>query len=259
MKSILLSVSLAVIAVLSACSPKNPATSKIEQTVAPAENIAVANNVLTDQEKAEGWKLLFDGQSYDQWKGFNGEDVSGGWVVKDGCLMSLGHGADIGGDLITKKDYENFELSLEWRIAHGGNSGVLYGVIEDPKYKAVYYTGPEYQLLDDIGFPDKVEEWQLTGANYGMYNADKSKKKLQMVGGSEFNTTKIIVNKNHVEQWLNGEKIVEFERWTDDWNKRKSEGKWKDFPDYGMAKKGKISLQDHGSYIWFRNIKIKEL
>jgi hypothetical protein len=131
--------------------------------------------------------------------------------------------------------------------------------VEDPKYKAVYYTGPEYQLLDDIGYPDKIEEWQLTGANYGMYLADKSKKKLQMVGGPEFNTSKIIVNGNHVEHWLNGEKIVEFERWTDDWNKRKNEGKWKDYPDYGKFKKGKISLQDHGAFIWFRNIKIKEL
>ncbi|GET25452.1 glycosyl hydrolase [Prolixibacter sp. NT017] len=218
-----------------------------------------ALNTLTAQEKADGWQLLFDGKTLNGWKGFAGNDISQGWVVRDGSLMSLGKGGDIGGDIITDKQYENFELKLEWRISHGGNSGILYGVIDDPKYGAVYYTGPEYQLLDDVGFPEKVEEWQLTGANYGMYTADKSKKKLQMVGGPAFNTARIIVNGNHVEQWLNGEKVVEFERWTDDWNKRKNEGKWKDYPDYGMAKVGHISLQDHGSYIWFRNIKIREL
>ncbi len=234
--------------------------SKTTQTQTSSEPAKVVYNVLTDKEKAEGWQLLFDGNNiWDKWHGFNGEDVKGGWTVQDNCLMSLGRGGDIGGDIVTNQDFQNFELSLEWRIGAGGNSGILYGVIEDPKYKAVYYTGPEYQLLDDVGFPEKVEEWQLTGADYAMHLADRTKKKLQMVGGPEFNTSKIVVNGTHVEHWLNGEKIVEFERWTDEWNKLKKEGKWKDFPDYGMAKKGKISLQDHGSYIWFRNIKIREL
>lgn len=233
--------------------------SKTSSTATGEKYTKVVYNVLTDQEKAEGWQLLFDGKSIDKWRGFNNEDVSGGWIIKDDCLMSLGKGGDIGGDLVTVSDFENFELKLEWRISAGGNSGILYGVIEDPKYKAVYYTGPEYQLLDDIGFLQPVEEGQLTGANYMMHLADKTKKKLQMVGGFEFNTSKIVVNGTHVEHWLNGEKIVEFERWGDDWNKRKAEGKWKDFPDYGMAKKGKISLQDHGSYIWFHDIKIREL
>ena len=242
---------------IAGCCSNNPSSASCEQN--GNKSTPVTHNVLTDQEKAEGWKLLFDGKSMEQWRGYKNEDVSGGWTIQDDCLMSLGRGADIGGDIVTVRDFENFEFSLEWRIGAGGNSGILYGVIEDPKYKAVYYTGPEYQLLDDIGFPHKVEEWQLTGANYAMHLADKTKKKLQMVGGPEFNTSKIVVNGNHVEHWLNGEKIVEFERWGDEWNKLKREGKWKEFPDYGMAKKGKISLQDHGSYIWFRNIKIREL
>jgi hypothetical protein len=252
--------SLAAILLLSSCNC--PEKQNDKTTMADSASCCkskVALNVLTDQEKAEGWQLLFDGKTIDQWHGFNGEDVSQGWVIEDECLKSLGHGGDIGGDLVTSREFENFELSLEWRIAHGGNSGILYGVIEDPKYIAVYYTGAEYQLLDDIGYPDKLEEWQLSGANYAMHLADKSKKKLQMVGGPEFNTSRLIVNGTHIEHWLNGEKVVEFERWTDDWNKRKAEGKWKDFPDYGMAKKGKLSLQDHGYFIWFRNIKIREL
>ena len=144
------------------------------------ESTGVTYNVLTDQEKAEGWQLLFDGKIWDKWHGFNNEDVTGGWTVQDDCLMSLGHGGDIGGDLVTNREFGNFELTLGWKISPGGNSGVLYGVIEDPKYKAVYYTGPEYQLLDDVGFPQKVEEWQLTGADYGMHLADKTKKKLQI-------------------------------------------------------------------------------
>lgn len=260
MKNIIGIFSLGVILILGSCNCSTKQANKsCAADSATCCKSKITYNVLTDQEKTEGWQLLFDGDTIDQWHGFNGEDVSQGWIIEDGCLKAQGHGADIGGSIVTSREFENFELYLEWRIGHGGNSGILYGVIEDPKYKAPYYTGPEYQLLDDIGFPDKLEEWQLAGANYAMYTADKSKKKLQMVGGPEFNTSKLIINGTHVEYWLNGEKIVEFERWTEDWNKRKAEGKWKDFPDYGMAKKGKISLQDHGSFIWFRNIKIREL
>ena len=214
-------------------------------------------NVLTAKEKAQGWQLLFDGKTFNQWRGYSGKDVKKNWIIEDGSLKSLGLTAT--GDLVSVNDYENFELTLEWRISKGGNSGILYGVIEDPKYKRVSETGPEYQLLDDTGYPAKLEKSQLTGANYEMHIADKSKKKLKTIESGEFNTARIIVNKNHVEHWLNGKKIVEFERWTDDWNKRKNQAKWKDYPGYGLAKKGKIALQDHGSNIWFRNIKIRQL
>ena len=213
-------------------------------------------NVLTSKEKAKGWQLLFDGKTFNQWRGYNGKDVTKNWTVENGTLKSLGLTA---GDLVTVNDYENFELTIEWRISKGGNSGILYGVIEDSKYKRVSETGPEYQLLDDIGYPAKLQESQLTGANYEMHVADKRKKKLKSIESAEFNTARIIVNKNHVEHWLNGKKIVDFERWTDDWHKRKNLAKWKDYPGYGLAKKGKIALQDHGSNIWFRNIKIREL
>lgn len=229
---------------------------KPSTTATEKKNTKVVNNVLTAKEKAEGWQLLFDGKSFDLWRGFNGRDASKDWVIEDGALKSLGH---VTGSLVSLKDYENFELQLEWRISKGGNSGILYGVIEGPKYKRISDTGPEYQLFDDVGYPGKLEETQMAGANYEMYVADKSQKVLKTVESGEFNSAKIIVNKTHVEQWLNGKKIVEFERWTDDWNKRRLAGKWKDYPDYGLAKKGKISLQDHGTNIWFRNIKIREL
>jgi hypothetical protein len=132
----------------------------------------------------------------------------------------------------------------------------MYHVVEDPKYKAPYETGPEYQIIDDIGFPGKLEEWQKAGADYAM-NLPNEKKILKPVG--DWNTSRIIFNKGHVEHWLNGEKIVEFEKGTDKWNKEKSEGKWKDYPDYALTNKGRIALQDHGNKAYFRKILIREL
>ncbi len=122
-------------------------------------------------------------------------------------------------------------------------------------YPQAHLSGPEYQLIDDTGYPGKLEDWQKTGANYAMHTAPTAHPK----PAGEWNNTRIVVNKGHVEHWLNGEKVVAYELWTDDWKKRKTEGKWKDAPDYGMTKKGRIALQDHGSEAWFKNIKIKEL
>ncbi|ULQ58378.1 DUF1080 domain-containing protein [Flavihumibacter rivuli] len=201
---------------------------------------------------------LFDGKTLAGWHAYNKPGEIRNWVVQDGALVCLGkaHG-DTGGDIVTDKEYENFELSFEWKISKGGNSGVMYHVIEDPKYKGPYETGPEYQVIDDIGFPQKLEEWQKAGADYAMNLADTTKKKLMPVG--EWNSSKIVFNKGHVEHWLNGEKIVEFQAWTPEWEKEKKEGKWKDYPDYGSAKKGKIALQDHGDQASYRNIMIREL
>ena len=129
----------------------------------------------------------------------------------------------------------------------------MYHVTEE--YGAAYLTGPEYQLIDDEGFHEKLEDWQKTGADYAMYNA--TSRPVKPVG--EYNNTKIIFNKGHVEHWLNGVKILEFQAWSDDWNKRKAAGKWKNDKGYGMSKTGFICLQDHGSEIWFKNVKIRSL
>ena len=200
-------------------------------------------------------KPLFDGKTLNGWRTYQNKPADS-WTVLDGILHCKGSTTDKSdrrADLITADQYENFDLSLEWKIAPQGNSGIMYLVSETES--AAYLTGPEYQIIDDIGFPQKLEDWQKTGANYAMHTALNAKP--NPVG--EWNKTRILVNKGHVEHWLNGEKIVEYEMGSDDWKKRKSTGKWKDTPAYGTVRKGHIALQDHGSEAWFRNITIRQL
>lgn len=214
-------------------------------------------NKLTDKEKSDGWQLLFDGKTLDGWRDYNGTALTGPWFVKDGTIQAKGGGSDANGYIVTDRIYENFELAWDWKIAEGGNSGVLYHVIENPAFNVPYVTGPEYQLIDDVGFPEKLEDWQKTAADYAMYTADSTKLVIKPAG--EWNTSKVVFDNGHVEHWLNGEKVVEFEAWTEDWFARKNSGKWENAPEYGLAQKGVICLQDHGSAAWFRNMKIKEL
>jgi len=211
--------------------------------------------MLSENETKDGWKSLFDGKTTNGWRTYQNKK-SDSWSVVDGTLYCKGsetNKSDMRADMITNDQYENFEFYVEWKISKGGNSGIMYHVTEE--FPTAYLSGPEYQLIDEANFPEKLEDWQKVGANYAMDPAPTAEAK----PAGEWNTTKIIVNKSHVEHWLNGKKIVEYEMWTDEWNKKKTEGKWKDAAGYGMAKKGHIALQDHGSEAWFRNIKIKEL
>ena len=241
---------LVVLTLLNSACNKTSET-KTETTVETTQTEAAETNAPGE------WINLFDGKSLAGWHGFNKTGEVTNWTVQDSALVCLGAAKDAhGGDLVTDQKFDNFELSWEWKVDKGSNSGVMYHVVEDPKYKAPYETGPEYQVIDDIGFPEKLEDWQQAGANYGMQPANE-KKKLKPVG--EWNSSKIVYNKGHVEHWLNGEKIVEFEDNTPEWNKEKAEGKWKDYPDYASVKSGAIALQDHGNKAYFKNIRIRKI
>ena len=216
---------------------------------------SVLDNVLTEQEIKDGWKLLFDGKTTEGWRMYQNK-AADAWGVKDGelyCKGSETDKSDLRADIITVDQYEKYEFSIDWKISPQGNSGIMYNVTEE--YDAAYLSGPEYQLIDDEGFPEKLEEWQKTASDYAMYHT--SSRPTNPVG--QFNTSKIVVNGSHREHWLNGVKVLEFEAWSPDWENRKANGKWKDVPGYGMAKKGHICLQDHGGGVWFKNIKIRVL
>lgn len=210
-------------------------------------------NTLTRQEKDEGWQLLFDGSSLDNWKIFNDGKVMG-WKVKDGVLYNSGVGSDHGGDIITDAKFSDFILELEWKISEKSNSGIFYHV-EEGLTDAIYQSGPEYQLLDDKGWPTPLNPDQYTGANYAMHAPINSKVKPT----GQWNHTKIVVKGAHVEHWLNGSKVVKYQLWNNDWEARKNKSKWKDEPYYGKAEEGHIGLQDHGGLTMFRNIKLKKL
>lgn len=236
-----LTIFLLVLIIISSCSSNKKAE---EEQEAPAN----------DSE----WINLFDGTSLDGWRGFNADSLPSNWVIEDGSLKSLGTGGDLGGDIVYgSREFDNFQLELEWKISEGGNSGIFYHILEGEQYKVPYATAPEYQLIDNLKFPEPLEDWQMVGADYAMYPADYSKNVVKPA--NEWNTTKIIFTEEKAEYWLNGEKLVEFVPWSDDWTTRRNSGKWVDYPDYGKAKTGLIGLQDHGSFIWFRNIRIKEL
>jgi Domain of Unknown Function (DUF1080). len=213
-------------------------------------------NQLTEQQKAEGWQLLFDGTTTNGWKIFKDrKNIS--WEVLDGTLhckppMETPGVDNERSDLMTVAQFDNFELSLEWKLAPQSNSGIIYRVTEE--YEQPYHTGPEYQVIDDKGYPQE-KEFHMTGANYDMHVA--TNKKMNPLG--EWNTSKIIANGNHIEHWLNDVKVVEYEIGSEDWTNRKNESKWKDVVGYCVPTKGHIDLQDHGGEVWYRNIMIRKL
>jgi hypothetical protein len=226
-----------------------------EEPVSPSEEEVVAeprSNTLSDEERADGWQLLFDGTSLEHWRGFKSDSVPPGWTIEDDMIQfSSEHGGEGYGDLMTKEQFANFELKLEWKISPNGNSGILYRVTEN--YEQEFHTGPEVQLIDNAYAGIKPD--QSAGANYGLHAPARDVTK--PVG--EWNSLRLIVNGAHVEHWMNGEKLVEYELWTDEWKKMVADTKFAEWADYGLNKSGHIVLQDHGAGVWFRNIKIKVL
>lgn len=212
-----------------------------------------APNTLTDKEKADGWKLLFDGKTTKGWHAFRGKDVGDKWKTIHGALVFNPKDGKHGGDIVTDDEYDNFELSIEWKVTPGANSGIMYRVSEEKG--APFETGPEYQVLDNKGHGDGKDPKTSAASCYALYAPTKDVTKA--IG--EWNKTRIVVNGNKVEHWLNGEKVVEYEFGSDDWNKRVAESKFAKMDRFGKEKKGHIDLQDHGNEVAYRNIKIKVL
>jgi hypothetical protein len=199
---------------------------------------------------AEGeWRTLFDGRSLDAWRGFRNDRVPAGWQAVDGALTRVGEG----GDLITRDEFGDFELALEWKVAEGGNSGIMYRVTEDAA--ATYETGPEMQVLDDARHKDGESRLTAAGSAYGLYAAPAGVVK----PAGEWNAVRILVRGSHVEHWLNGVKVVEYELGSPDWKGKVEASKFKQWPGYGRAAKGHIALQDHGDRVAYRDIKIRTL
>ncbi len=202
---------------------------------------------------AQEWLSLVDGSRLDAWRGFKREDVPANWSAADGTLTFTP--GDDGGDLITKDVFEDFELELEWRISEGGNSGIFYHVMESDEYDFVWQTGPEMQVLDNAGHSDGQLPETSAGSDFAVHPPVRDV--TRPVG--EWNQARLVVRGPHVEHWLNGEKLLEFERWTDQWRTDVAATKFVDMPGYGLAVEGHIALQDHGNSVWFRNVRIRRL
>ena len=213
-------------------------------------------NTLTESEKSTGWQLLFDGVSSKGWHGYNQTGMPDSWAIEDNCLTMKSVGGNEEQDLITDKEYKSFALALEYKMVdRGANSGVLYHVKEDPKYQFAYETGPEFQVIDHENWPDTLEELHINGANYAMYAP--LVKPYKPVG--EWNQLMLVVNGNDVTHILNGKVVVEFTKYSEEWTILRNSGKWTMFPDYSKYDEGHISLQNHGTNVLYRNIKLKEL
>jgi hypothetical protein len=210
---------------------------------------APALNTLTAAERAAGWELLFDGETLSGWTGYSGPEALAGWGVEDGMLVRTGPG----GDIVTQREFEDFELSLEWRLEEGGNSGVFYRAALGEEW--MYHSAPEMQVLDDERHPDGQSPLTSAGANYGLDPAPRGV--VRPVG--EWNQARIVVRGAHVEHWLNGTKVVEYELGSPEWEAKVANSKFREWPAYGRAETGHIGLQDHGDPVWYRNIKIREV
>ena len=204
---------------------------------------------LTAAEKADGWKLMFDGKSLAGWRGYKTEKPSGGWRAFNGDLVRLGGG----GDLMTVEQYGDFEMRFEWKITEYGNSGVIYRIGTTEPYP--WHTGPEYQILHNQRHPDGQNAITSAGSNYAVNEPAKDVTK--PVG--EWNEGRIVAKGNRVEHWLNGVKVVDYEIGSADWNKRVQASKFGKIPPYATVKSGHIALQDHDSVVSYRNLKIKPL
>jgi len=219
-------------------------------TTASAGSAAAGQNTLTAGEQAAGWRLLFDGTTMTGWRGYKSAAMPNGWRVENGLLMKDSSVADI----LTTDQFGDFEFAMDWRIGTGGNAGIFYRGTEE--YEHIYWSAPEYQLLDDPNAPDGKNRLTSAAAAYGLYAAPAG----IVRPAGEWNVTRIIARGAHVEHWLNGQKVVQYELWSPDWEAKVKASKFNDWPNYGRSKTGFLAVQgDHNGVLALRNIKIRTL
>jgi len=223
-------------------------------------SIACSESKISENKSVDEWITLFDGQSFEGWQMYGPGAITDRWAIVDGTIVcNPGAGESNTGfrrSIMTNEQFGNFEFEMEYKIAKGGNSGLMYHVVEDTAYRHDYVTGPEYQLLDDEFSRSETAPNKMMAASYDMYVPAETKKPNPF---GQWNSVRLIYNNGHVEHWLNGEKVLEFEEGSEDWIKRKANSKWKGLKVWGASKSGHISLQDHGDEIAFRNIRIRKL
>jgi hypothetical protein len=254
MKKIIITLYVAVFILSTACNPQpaSKESSKEDPATANSTDPSVSGqglNTLSEAEREAGWQLLFDGQSTKGWHTYLGDKVEG-WQVESGILSTPGKQ----GNLVTNKEFDNFEISVEWKIQEQGNSGIFYYVVEKPAYKHMHETGPEFQIIDDENYPQELTDSQKTGANSDVIAPTTFAAKAP----GSWNHTRILVNNGQVEHWLNGEMVLEYNLKSPEWKSLVAKSKFATF-DYAKVHKGKIGIQDHGGPVAFRNIKVREL
>lgn len=197
--------------------------------------------------RQDEWKSLLSGDAAASWRGYRQQNLPPGWTVIDGALTRSG----AGGDIITREQFGDFELTLEYNVAPGANSGVFFRVTEDDP--VMWHEAPEIQVIDNARTDLKPE--QTAGANYDLHAPVRDVTK----PAGQWNLLRVVVKGRHVEQWLNGTKVVEYELGSEDWTRRVQASKFKAYPRYGIARRGHLGLQDHGDRVAYRNIRLREL
>jgi hypothetical protein len=209
-----------------------------------------APGTLTQEQQAAGWRQLFDGRTTAGWRGYKEQTVPAGWHVVDGMLTKDAST----GDIITTDQFGNFELALDWKLGPGGNAGLFYRGTEE--YDHIYWSAPEYQLLDDSLHPDGKSRLTAAGAAYALYPAPPGIVK----PANQWNSTLIVVQGARVQHWMNGQKLLEYELGSPDWEAKVKASKFNEWPHYGRAQRGYIGIQgDHEGVLTLRNIRIRVL
>ncbi|MDP9203193.1 MAG: DUF1080 domain-containing protein [Gemmatimonadota bacterium] len=224
-----------------------PVQNSVPDTTATTASGATS---LTAQQRGAGWRPLFDGTSTSAWRGYKSQAFPAGWKIVDGVLTKSGSVEDI----MTRDQFGNFQLALDWKLSPAGNAGIFYRGTEE--YDHIYWSAPEYQLLDDAGHPDGKSRLTSAGADYALYPSPAGIVK----PADQWNSTLIVVNGNTVQHWLNGQKLLEYEIGSPDWEAKVKASKFVAYPNYGRAKRGYIAIQgDHDGALSIRNVRIREL